>query len=391
MGNIFDILGPVMVGPSSSHTAGAVRIGMVARQLFGRQPERAEVYLHGSFAATGKGHGTDRALIAVLLGMMPDDMRIPDSYEVAKDMGMDFVMKNKNIKGAHPNTAQIIMEAEGVPQMKIQAHSIGGGRICVCKLDGIDVNFSGESCTLIIRNVDEPGRIMEVAAALSKAEINVATMQVFRDKRGGTAVMVVETDQVIPQSAISVKSYSKEDLKMGSVNGFEIVKAKVLIDTTQIGVGTTWLTMHFENGNVSPKEEGTLVVKVTVCEYGQIELASMQETIVLDVSGAGLSDSLYTVRVCDGDYVDGSSVPAAKDYTLTAEDGKLRISFDYTVGHEYWIRVSAGEADDYNTPLLIGAKETEGAKYTGDTTLPGTGSLTFTLADQVLELVVTAA
>ena len=191
-----------MVGPSSSHTAGAVRIGLIARQLFGRQPEKAEVILHGSFAATGKGHGTDRALIAGLLGMMPDDMRIPESFEIAKDMGMDFVMKNKDIKGAHPNTAQIIMEAEGVPQMKIQAHSIGGGRICVCKLDGIDVNFSGESCTLIIRNVDEPGRIMEVAAALSKAEINVATMQVFRDKRGGTAVMVVETDQVIPRSAI---------------------------------------------------------------------------------------------------------------------------------------------------------------------------------------------
>lgn len=202
MGNIFDILGPVMVGPSSSHTAGAVRIGLIARQLFGRQPEKAEVILHGSFAATGKGHGTDRALIAGLLGMMPDDMRIPDSFEVAKEMGMDFVMKNKDIKGAHPNTAQIIMDAEGVPQMKIQAHSIGGGRICVCKLDGIDVNFSGESCTLIIRNVDEPGRIMEVAAALSKAKINVATMQVFRDKRGGTAVMVVETDQVIPKSAI---------------------------------------------------------------------------------------------------------------------------------------------------------------------------------------------
>lgn len=202
MGNIFDILGPVMVGPSSSHTAGAVRIGLIARQLFGRQPEKAEVILHGSFAATGKGHGTDRALIAGLLGMMPDDMRIPDSFEIAKDMGMDFVMKNKDIKGAHPNTAQIIMEAEGVPRMKIQAHSIGGGRICVCKLDGIDVNFSGESYTLIIWNVDEPGRIMEVAAALSRAEINVATMQVFRDKRGGTAVMVVETDQVIPRSAI---------------------------------------------------------------------------------------------------------------------------------------------------------------------------------------------
>lgn len=202
MGNIFDILGPVMVGPSSSHTAGAARIGLIARQLFGRQPEKATVYLHGSFAATGKGHGTDKALIAGLLGMLPDDMRIPSSFEVAHEAGMEFTIQNKDIKEAHPNTAQIIMEAEGVPTMKIQAYSIGGGRIRVCKLDGIDVNFSGESCTLIIRNVDEPGRIREVANALSNAEINVATMQVFRDKRGGTAVMVVETDQIVPREAI---------------------------------------------------------------------------------------------------------------------------------------------------------------------------------------------
>ena len=125
MGNIFDILGPVMVGPSSSHTAGAARIGLIARQLFGRQPEKATIYLHGSFAATGKGHGTDKALIAGLLGMMPDDMRIPDSFEVAKAQGMEFEIKNKDIKEAHPNTAQIVMEAEGVPTMKIQAFSTG--------------------------------------------------------------------------------------------------------------------------------------------------------------------------------------------------------------------------------------------------------------------------
>ena len=202
MGSIFDILGPVMVGPSSSHTAGAARIGLIARQLFGRQPKKATVYLHGSFAATGKGHGTDRALIAGLLGMKPDDMRIPNSFEIARDEGMEFTIENKDIKEAHPNTAQIIMEAEGVNTMKIQAYSIGGGRIRVCKLDGIDVNFSGESNTLIIRNVDEPGRIKEVASALSNAEINIATMQVFRDKRGGFAVMVVETDQVVPKEAI---------------------------------------------------------------------------------------------------------------------------------------------------------------------------------------------
>ena len=202
MGSIFDILGPVMVGPSSSHTAGAARIGLIARQLFGRQPKKATVYLHGSFAATGKGHGTYRALIAGLLGMKPDDMRIPNSFEIAREEGMEFTIENKDIKEAHPNTAQIIMEAEGVNTMKIQAYSIGGGRIRVCKLDGIDVNFSGESNTLIIRNVDEPGRIKEVASALSNAEINIATMQVFRDKRGGFAVMVVETDQVVPKEAI---------------------------------------------------------------------------------------------------------------------------------------------------------------------------------------------
>lgn len=202
MGSIFDILGPVMVGPSSSHTAGAARIGLIARQLFGRQPKKATVYLHGSFAATGKGHGTDRALIAGLLGMKPDDMRIPNSFEIAREEGMEFTIENKDIKEAHPNTAQIIMEAKGVNTMKIQAYSIGGGRIRVCKLDGIDVNFSGESNTLIIRNVDEPGRIKEVASALSNAEINIATMQVFRDKRGGFAVMVVETDQVVPKEAI---------------------------------------------------------------------------------------------------------------------------------------------------------------------------------------------
>ena len=143
MGSIFDILGPVMVGPSSSHTAGAARIGMVARQLFGRQPEKAAVYLHGSFAATGKGHGTDRALIAGLLGMKPDDMRIPDSFEIAAEEGMTFTIAPKEIREAHPNTAQVIMEAEGVAPMKIQAYSVGGGRIRVCEIDGIDVNREG--------------------------------------------------------------------------------------------------------------------------------------------------------------------------------------------------------------------------------------------------------
>lgn len=211
MASIFDILGPVMVGPSSSHTAGAARIGMIARQLFGRQPERATVYLHGSFAATGKGHGTDKALIAGLLGMKPDDMRIPDSFKIAQEEGMDFTISPKDIREAHPNTARIIMEADGVDTMTIQAYSIGGGRIRVCKVDGIDVDFSGESNTLIIRNIDEPGRITDVTGALSRAMINIATMQVFREKRGGSAIMVVETDQVVPKETMD-ELQSKEGI-----------------------------------------------------------------------------------------------------------------------------------------------------------------------------------
>ena len=218
MASIFDILGPVMVGPSSSHTAGAARIGMIARQLFGRQPEKAAVYLHGSFAATGKGHGTDKALIAGLLGMRPDDMRIPDSFQIAQEEGMEFTISPKDIREAHPNTAQIIMEAEGVNTMTIQAYSIGGGRIRVCKVDGIDVDFSGESNTLIIRNVDEPGRITDVTGALSKARINIATMQVFREKRGGSAIMVVETDQVVPKSAIEMLEGREGIMKVTFLN-----------------------------------------------------------------------------------------------------------------------------------------------------------------------------
>ena len=134
--------------------------------------------------------------------MKPDDLRIPDSFEIAKQEGMEFTIEPKDIRDAHPNTAQIIMEAEGVKPMKIQAFSIGGGRIRVSKMDGIDVNFSGESNTLIVRNEDRPGRITEVSAALSREDINIATMQVFRDKRGGFAVMVVETDQIVPEEAI---------------------------------------------------------------------------------------------------------------------------------------------------------------------------------------------
>lgn len=204
MGSIFDILGPIMVGPSSSHTAGAVRIGLVGRKLLGVQPERARIYLHGSFAATGQGHGTDRGIVAGLLGMQPDDMRIPDSYEIAGSRGMAFQIEKRELRDAHPNTALMVLEAEGVQPLQIQACSIGGGRIRVTKLDGMDVSFSAEMNTLIIYNQDQPGCVAEVAALLSREKINIATMHLFRERRDGLALMIAETDQAVGRHALEL-------------------------------------------------------------------------------------------------------------------------------------------------------------------------------------------
>ena len=204
--NIFDILGPVMVGPSSSHTAGAVRIGLLARRLLGSEPVRAVITLSGSFAATGVGHGTDRALVAGLLGMTPDDIRSPDSFELAKKEGLDFRFLDGNIRDAHPNTACLdVMDASG-RTLEVQASSLGGGRIMLNKLDGTQIDVTAERPALIVHNVDKPGLVAIVTSLLARESINIATMNLYRSKRGGDAVMVTEVDQNIPEALV-------EDLK----------------------------------------------------------------------------------------------------------------------------------------------------------------------------------
>lgn len=200
--NIFDILGPVMVGPSSSHTAGAVRIGYLTRTLLGGQPVKADIALHGSFAATGSGHGTDRALVAGLLGMRPDDMRIPKSFEIAEEEGLDFDIYNTKIPDAHPNTALLKVWGENGKKLDIQASSLGGSRIMINKLDGITVNCTGEVPTLIVRNQDKPGLVANVTSVISQHDINIATLHVYREKKGGYAVMVLEVDQPVAEAAV---------------------------------------------------------------------------------------------------------------------------------------------------------------------------------------------
>ena len=195
--NLFDILGPVMVGPSSSHTAGAVRIGYISEKLLQDHVRKAEILLHGSFATTGIGHGTDKALIAGLLGMHPDDIRI-----LAKKVGMEFTFSTVTLKDAHPNTAVLRLSGENGRKIEVQAASIGGGRILIAKLDGIEVNFTAEKPTLIVHNVDQPGHVAQVTTMLAERNVNIATLQLYRDKRGGYAVMVIETDQEVPQDSV---------------------------------------------------------------------------------------------------------------------------------------------------------------------------------------------
>ena len=202
--DIFEIIGPIMVGPSSSHTAGAVRIGLVARKLLARPPIRAELLLHGSFAATGRGHGTDRALVAGLLGFEPDDTRVPDSFAYAKEAGLDFHFDTVQLRDAHPNSVLLRLWAEpdGKP-MEVVGASIGGGRIEIREFNGIKLRFSAEAPTLIVKNRDNPGSVADVSYLISRRNINIATFQVNRSSRGGEAVMVIECDTPIRQELIT--------------------------------------------------------------------------------------------------------------------------------------------------------------------------------------------
>jgi len=202
--SVFDIMGPIMVGPSSSHTAGAVKIGFTARQLLKEAVRSAEIYLHGSFLATGKGHGTDKALIAGLLGMKPDDERIPDSFMLAGEQGLVYQISGIELRNAHPNS--VLLKLTGVAGAKLEmiASSIGGGQIMINQIDGIVADISACYPTLIIHNADKPGTVSLATSILGQKAVNIATMRMNRDKRGGNAVMIIECDQEVPDDALDL-------------------------------------------------------------------------------------------------------------------------------------------------------------------------------------------
>ncbi len=202
--DLFDLIGPVMIGPSSSHTAGAARIGLTARLLLGEALTRAEIGLHGSFAKTYRGHGTDRAIVGGLMGMNVDDERLRDSLTIARDAGISVHFQQINIRGAHPNTVRLTVTGVSGRMLVVEAASVGGGNIEVHKIDGLGVNFTGKENTLIIRHADVTGAIAAITGTLARKNVNIANMQGYRRQQGGDAMIVMELDGVPDQETLDV-------------------------------------------------------------------------------------------------------------------------------------------------------------------------------------------
>ena len=196
MVSLLDIIGPVMVGPSSSHTAGACRLGLLARNLVGGTPERARVELHGSFARTGEGHGTDKAIAGGLMGFRPDDERLRDALEIAEREGLDYVFEKTTLgDDAHPNTARITLE-RGDRHAVMTGASLGAGRILVTEINGYKVEVTGGYHTIVLIAEDVKGSVAAIATILAEHEINIANLRLTRKERGGDAFMVIEVDDM---------------------------------------------------------------------------------------------------------------------------------------------------------------------------------------------------
>lgn len=201
--SIFDIIGPAMIGPSSSHTAGAAKVAYICRKIFGRPVHRVSFYLHGSFATTYQGHGTDKALIAGVCGMRPDDPGIPDAYQTAHDKGLIINFYTKDLGDVHPNTVKIVFESEDGFKQEMIGSSIGGGKAKIIAIDDIDVKITGKYATLIAQHLDQPGFVAKLSTLLAESGINIAFMKLYRETKGENAVIVVETDHTIPKDTLT--------------------------------------------------------------------------------------------------------------------------------------------------------------------------------------------
>ncbi|WP_423409998.1 L-serine ammonia-lyase, iron-sulfur-dependent subunit beta [Heyndrickxia sp. MSNUG] len=200
--SVFDIIGPVMIGPSSSHTAGAARIGRVARSLFGREPKWATISFYGSFAKTYKGHGTDVAMVGGLLDFDTYDERIIKAIEIAKNSGMKIKFIEEEAITDHPNTARVLI-GDDKGEQELVGISIGGGKIEIIELNGFELKLSGHHPAILVVHNDRHGAIAAVSNILANEEINIGHMEVSRKEKGKMALMTIEVDHNIGDHVIT--------------------------------------------------------------------------------------------------------------------------------------------------------------------------------------------
>ena len=198
--SVFDVLGPNMIGPSSSHTAGAARIGFLAQKMIGGSVIRADFTLYGSFAKTYHGHGTDRALLGGIMGFSTDDMRIRNSFEIAQETGLAYTFTpNETETEIHPNTVDISMTNKNGQIMTIRGESLGGGKVRIVRINDVKVDFTGEYSAVIVVQQDKPGVVAHITKVLSDRGVNIAFMRLFRESKGNTAYTIVESDGHFPE------------------------------------------------------------------------------------------------------------------------------------------------------------------------------------------------
>lgn len=201
----FEVLGPIMVGPSSSHTAGALRIALVARSLAPKNFDRVEFWLYNSFSHTHLGHGTDYALIAGILGLAPDDTRVKDALQLAQDAHLKYsVIEKGDDETLHPNTVEIHLFGKDGTHVSVMGESVGGGRIHISGVNGTHIRMTGDMPTIFVSHCDKPGVLAALTAILATQHINVATMRTFRSERGGLAHTVFEIDESIDQKTLDL-------------------------------------------------------------------------------------------------------------------------------------------------------------------------------------------
>lgn len=204
--SVFDVIGPNMVGPSSSHTAGAASIALLAKKMIGEPIKSVEFTLYGSFAKTYKGHGTDKALVGGMLGFETDDVRIRESFELAKAAGLEysFVCNHDEDEDVHPNTVDMFIVGQSGRELTVRGESLGGGKVMLTRINGVKVQFTGEYHALIVIQRDHPGVVAGITSVLSSWDVNIAYLRVFREEKGGLAYTIVESDEEITEKAVDV-------------------------------------------------------------------------------------------------------------------------------------------------------------------------------------------